>query len=149
MKFKPYVSYSLLRMAHFRGFNSPKIPRGPRGVGSRSPNPQGMKKCNPRFPESPRNGNRRGIGIPRYRLNGWLSYAQLEFENLNVLYFRLLWRLRAFCFFSYNNKRTRRPVLSTDQALPCCFNFRISWILMKRPWKHFFGSCRFLQGLRS
>ena len=58
MKFKPYVSYSLLRMAHFRGFNSPKIPRGPRGIGSRSPNPRGMKKCNPRFLESQRNENR-------------------------------------------------------------------------------------------
>ena len=44
---------------------------------------------------------------------------------------------------------TRRPVPSTDQALPSCFYFRISWILMKRPWKHFFGSCGFLQGLRS
>ena len=65
MKFKPYVSYSLLRMAHFRGFNSPKIPRGPRGIGFRTPKPRGMKKCNPRFPESPRNENRRGIGIPR------------------------------------------------------------------------------------
>ena len=44
---------------------------------------------------------------------------------------------------------TRRPVPSTDQALPSCFYFRISWILMKQPWKHFFGSCGFLQGLRS
>ena len=44
---------------------------------------------------------------------------------------------------------SRRPVPSTDQALPSCFYFRISWILMERPWKHFFGSCGFLQGLRS
>ena len=44
---------------------------------------------------------------------------------------------------------SRRPVSSTDQALPSCFYFRISWILMERPWNHFFGSCGFLQGLRS
>jgi hypothetical protein len=50
--------------AHLRGSNSPKIPRGPRGIGSRFPDPRGMKKCNPRFPESPRNENRQGIGIP-------------------------------------------------------------------------------------
>ena len=43
---------------------------------------------------------------------------------------------------------TRHPVPSTDQALPSCFYFRISWILMEPPWKHFFGSCGFLQGLR-
>ena len=37
-------------MAYFRGFNSPKIPRGPRGIDCRSPNPRGMKKC---IPDSP------------------------------------------------------------------------------------------------
>ena len=61
MKFKPYVSYLLQRMAHLIEPTSPKIPRG---IGSRSPDPRGMKKCNPRFPESSRNENRRGIGIP-------------------------------------------------------------------------------------
>ena len=44
---------------------------------------------------------------------------------------------------------SRHPVPSTDQALPSCFYFRISWILMERPWNNFFGSCGFLQGLRS
>ena len=48
-----------------------------------------------------------------------------------------------------NSIQIRRPVPSTDQALPSCFYFRISWILIERPWKHFFGSCGFLQGLRS
>ena len=52
-------------MAHLSVFNSPKIPRGPRGIGSGSPNPRGMKKCNPRFLKSPRNENRWGIGIPK------------------------------------------------------------------------------------
>ena len=39
-KFEPYVSYLLLTMAHFRGANSPKILRGPRGIGSRFPVPK-------------------------------------------------------------------------------------------------------------
>ena len=47
-----------------KGFYYPKIPRGPQGIGSRLPDPRGMKNYNPRFPESPRNENRRGIGIP-------------------------------------------------------------------------------------
>ena len=63
----------------------------------------------------------------------WLN-AQIENSNLERT-------LTKVCI--------RRPVPSTDQALPSCFYFRISWILMKRPWKHFFGSCGFLQGLRS
>ena len=50
-------------------------------------------------------------------------------------------------FVSRTILETRRPVPSTDQALPSCFYF--SWILMERPRKHFFGSCCFLQGLRS
>jgi hypothetical protein len=44
---------------------------------------------------------------------------------------------------------TRRLVGSTDQAYPSCFYFRISWILMEWYWFWFFGSCGFLQGLRS
>ena len=32
---------------------------------------------------------------------------------------------------------TRRPVPSTDQALPSCFYFRITWILMEWPWNFF------------
>ena len=59
MKFKPYVLYLLLRMAHLRGSNSLKIPQEPRGIGSRFPH----EKCNPRFPESPRNEHFQGIGI--------------------------------------------------------------------------------------
>ena len=53
-------------MAYLRVFIPPKIPRGPRGIDSRSPNPRGMKNCNRRFPESPRNESRRGIGIPMW-----------------------------------------------------------------------------------
>ena len=66
--------------------------------------------------------------------SGWCSYAKIS------LYDPSTYRI------SLNN---RRPVPSTDQALPSCFYFRISWILMERPLKHFFGSCGFLEGLRS
>ena len=37
---------------------------------------------------------------------------------------------------------TRRPVPSTDQAIPCCFNFRISWILVEQRCFYFFLSPR-------
>ena len=42
----------------------------------------------------------------------------------------------------------RRPVPSTDQALPSCFYFRISWILMEQLCFYFFCPLGFLQGLR-
>ena len=50
MKFKPYVPYSLLRMAHLRESNSPKIPRG---IGSRFLIPKEWKSAipNSRNPE--------------------------------------------------------------------------------------------------
>ena len=48
-----------------------------------------------------------------------------------------------------NQVCSRRPVGSTDQVYPSCFYFKISWILKEWPWNHFFGSCGFLQGLRS
>ena len=38
----------------------------------------------------------------------------------------------------------RRPVLSTDQAIPCCFYFRISWILMEQRCFLFFCPLGFL-----
>ena len=40
---------------------------------------------------------------------------------------------------------TRRPVLSTDQAIPSWFYFRISWILMKQRCFYFFCPLGFLQ----
>ena len=42
----------------------------------------------------------------------------------------------------------RRPVPSTNQALPSCFYFRIPWILMEHRFL-FLCSLGFLQGLRS
>ena len=89
MRFKPYVSYLLLRMAHLRGFNSPKIPRGSRGIGSRFPDPRGIKKCNPQFHESPRNENRRGIGIPN-----WSPWSILGCHHFNC---RFCLNFRIFC----------------------------------------------------
>ena len=43
----------------------------------------------------------------------------------------------------------RRLMGSTDQADPSCIYFRISWILMDRPWIYFFCPLHLLQGLRS
>ena len=40
-------------------------------------------------------------------------------------------------------------MVSTNQADPGCFYFRISWILMERRWFYFFHPLHFLQGLRS
>ena len=42
----------------------------------------------------------------------------------------------------------RRLMGSTNQADPSCIYFRISWILMERPWFHFFP-LQLLRGLRS
>ena len=44
---------------------------------------------------------------------------------------------------------SRRPVPSTDQAIPSCFYFRISWILMEQRCFYFFCPLGFLEGLRS
>ena len=43
----------------------------------------------------------------------------------------------------------RLVALSTDQAIPSCFYFRISWILMEQHSFIFFCPLRFVQGLRS
>ena len=40
-------------------------------------------------------------------------------------------------------------MVSTDQADPICFYFRISWILMERHWSYFFRPLHLVQGLRS
>ena len=40
-------------------------------------------------------------------------------------------------------------MVSTNQADPNCFYFRISWILMERRWFYFFHPLHLMQGLRS
>ena len=45
--------------------------------------------------------------------------------------------------------RSRFLMVSTNQADPSCFYFRISWILMEWRWFYFFHPLHFLQGLRS
>ena len=47
------------------------------------------------------------------------------------------------------NVLIRCLMVSTDQADPHCFYFRISWILMKRHWFCFFHPLHLMQGLRS
>ena len=44
---------------------------------------------------------------------------------------------------------SRCLMVSTNQADPGCFYFRISWILMEQCWFYFFHPLHFLQGLRS
>ena len=58
------MSYLLLKMAHLRGFNTPKNPRGPQGRGSRFPDPWGMKKYQSTIPQFPKEWKSLGIGIP-------------------------------------------------------------------------------------
>ena len=44
---------------------------------------------------------------------------------------------------------SRCLMVSTNQADPSCFYFRISWLLMERRWFYFFRPLHLLQGLRS
>ena len=48
-----------------------------------------------------------------------------------------------------NTKYYRCLMVSTNQADPSCFYFRISWILMERLWFYFFHPLHLVQGLRS
>ena len=94
-------------------------------------------------------GSDRNFGVfksPQNESNFWRIFALVsEIGKIKkALYSIKYLKLALLCIMM-----SRCPVPSTDQALPSCFYFRISWILMKRPWKHFFGSCGFLQGLRS
>ena len=45
--------------------------------------------------------------------------------------------------------RSRCLMVSTNQADPSCFNFRIAWILMEGRWFYFFRPLHLMQGLRS
>ena len=56
----------------------------------------------------------------------------------------LFW-LILLCTTDYN----RYLMVSTDQADPSCFYFRISWILMEQHWSYFFHPLHLVQGLRS
>ena len=58
------------------------------------------------------------------------------------------WLFNTFLLLTYL-VQSRRPVPSTDQAIPSCFYFRILWILMEQHCFYFFCPLGFLQGLRS
>ena len=67
-------------------------------------------------------------------------------ESNNLTYFlHFFWLLQQQTIRLSN----RRLMGSTDQADPSCIYFRISWILMERPWFYFFCPLHLLQGLRS
>ena len=84
------------------------------------------------------------FGINQFSVR-WIGYS-VWFIKIGTTHNLSLWSYEYFLIILLYS---RCPVPSTDQALPSCFCFRISWILMERHWKHFFGSCSFLQGLRS
>ena len=77
------------------------------------------------------------------------SFSLTTIPTSAELYRNKVVRSGEYLLLIANYSALRRPVPSTDQALPSCLYFRISWILMEWPWKHLFGSCGFLQGLRS
>ena len=84
-------------------------------------------------------------------------------------YFRISWILMECCCFLFFSspllyaepknlqkssikmfdQKFRCLMVSTDQADPIRFYFRISWILMERRWFHFFCPLHLVQGLRS
>ena len=60
-----------------------------------------------------------------------------------------LWQTPSCTCFLYSSLNIRRLMGSTNQADPSCIYFRISWILMERPWFYFFCPLHLLRGLRS
>ena len=85
---------------------------------------------------------------------GWAEFFHLLHEKHCQMFVRL------FAYFNSletnsegdittNMINTRCLMVSTNQADPSCFYFRISWILMERRWFYFFHPLHFLQGLRS
>ena len=88
----------------------------------------------------------------------WLVLAEIKFllhvslPEWPINQFKLVQQIRQQGVRSYcpiSKLCSRRPVPSTDQAIPSCFYFRISWILMEQRCFYFFCPLGFLQGLRS
>ena len=94
---------------------------------------------------------------------GWNERAGGDFstKSINVQSKKRRYRLE---FFLKINKRactsirwtrvdkslcSRCLMVSTNQADPSCFYYKISWILMERRWFYFFRPLHLLQGLRS
>ena len=77
---------------------------------------------------------------------GWWTKFQPILATLGSIH---VWHQMFLGYFWPKYLPTRRPVLSTDQAIPSCFFFRISWILMEQRCFYFFCPLGFLEGLRS
>ena len=97
----------------------------------------------------------------KLRKNEWKTKNEIEFEPGSAWWeFRLitttpkghnaLWSSQKIQTLKYLIRvGSRCLMVSTNQADPGCFYFRISWILMERCWFYFFHPLHFLQGLRS
>ena len=84
----------------------------------------------------------------------WQNYPALNPSFLFCLtsfgFFEVNPRVPLLYYLLYNGYLLiRRPVPSTDQAIPSCFYFRISWILVEQGFFYFFCPLGFLEGLRS
>ena len=75
----------------------------------------------------------------------WNPVLSSNFNITNLLSWDLVYQGVIYVTFIFS----RRPVLSTDQGIPSCFYFRISWILIEQRCFYFFCPLGFLEGLRS
>ena len=72
--------------------------------------------------------------------------VKITFSKLVSTEARCMWRLCYASCLEETTIHTRCLMVSTNQADPRCFYFRISWILMGRHWFHFFLSSPFSAG---
>ena len=68
----------------------------------------------------------------------WNPVLSSNFNITNLLSWDLVYQGVIYVTFIFS----RRPVLSTDQGIPSCFYFRISWILLEQRCFYFFLSPR-------
>ena len=82
----------------------------------------------------------------------WVLFIYIFFNKKHLKKFLILSMvvISTLRIVSRANKVVLRCLMvSTDQADPSCFYFRISWILMKWCWFYLFCPLHLVQGLRS
>ena len=92
----------------------------------------------------------------KYQLHNALFLRYSFFRNYHVTRGLAVCKFLCHIFHAaFRTKTTqnilyiRRLMVSTNQADPGCFYFRISWILMERYWFYFLHPLHLMQGLRS
>ena len=80
-----------------------------------------------------------------YILQKIRNYAKIKFK-VEKLCHDIYFKFGQYYRYYIN---IRCLMISTDQADPSCFYFRISWILMERHWFYFFRSLHLVQGLKN